>query len=91
MIALLQLVGIDATDAQCVHVHKYVRPARGVFNETESTGAKPGFQSSSGHWNEDFSCHDAFALTRRESLMVKPRVRLHQPKHRPYRKQVIHV
>jgi hypothetical protein len=49
MIALLQLVGIDATDAQCVHVHKDVRPARGVFNETESTIGKPGFQSSSGH------------------------------------------
>src|SRR4051812_21775482 len=44
MIALLQLVGIDATDAPCVRVHKDVRPARGVFNETESTGARPGFQ-----------------------------------------------
>jgi hypothetical protein len=49
MIALLQLVGIDAAEAQRVRMNEDVRPARGVFNETDSTIGKPGFQSSSGH------------------------------------------
>jgi hypothetical protein len=49
MIASLQLVWINASDAQRVDMNEDVRPARGVFNETDSTIGKPGFQSSSGH------------------------------------------
>ena len=49
MIASLQLVWIDASDAQRVDMNEDVRPARGVFNETESTIGKPGFQSSGRH------------------------------------------
>jgi hypothetical protein len=54
MIAPLQVVWIDAADAQRVDMNGDVRPARGVFNETDSTIGEPGFQSSSGHYKFSF-------------------------------------
>ena len=36
--------------AQRVCMNEDVRPARGVFDETESTSGKPRFQSSGGHY-----------------------------------------